>query len=250
MRKKILKHMLFKMSELEYINDYYDELETAREATVKTQFAVGTTIKEVDLKDATGFAITSDNSVYFVKNNKDKEGKIKSKDYCKMIVGEDGKEIISTIAEDIDSYRWFDGKLAYFKDVNDKDCGDLYFNENLICSDVYTNYIQYSNGKFYLYTDYDEDEAEGTLKVGTAEAFETISDEASGEFTITDEGYVLYKTTSDELNIYNGEESTLIAEDVIYYSYYSRVPTTYQYNMVGHHANPDYEEVTEEIDTI
>lgn len=221
----------FKMSDLNYVSDFEKFVLAARESTATTYYANAGVLTKQEFKNAENFKI-KDNVLYYLADcKKDEKTKLTYGNLTSITQNEDGTITESVVLEDIfyTYYCFSDGSIGYFKDVkevNKANSGDFYVGEKLISSDVYVGRIEYNNGNFYFFKDFDYKSFEGTLCIAKDSEIESISDNVGG--ILIEDGRVFYTTNYNEtgetynLYEYKESESVLIDDDISNYEYSSK----------------------------
>lgn len=111
-----------------------------------------------------------------------------------------------------------DGKVIYFKDVDEKGVGTLFVDKKQVAEDVSVDEVEEYEGKIYYMTDYSEENNYGTLNVYDGKKATKIDDDVSGNGMKFIENGVLFITDYDEgegtLNIFTGKKAKKVADDV------------------------------------
>ena len=212
-----------KLSEIEYYWDVEDLIEDAQSDSKKYCLAVGGKVSEIEQSEADNFDLSDDGkTIYFIADASEKTdcGDL----YCiKVSGGKAGKS--KKCDEDVYS-GWFaeNDKYIYYKDVRDKDDGlqgDLYIDNKEIDTDVKVGSTTYDeeSGQLLYFTDWDEGDECGTLKVYKSGKPKIVSDEAhSCEFSPKGDILFIYDYDTDdcegELYVYKGRKPKMIDDDV------------------------------------
>lgn len=226
----------FKMSDLDYIDDFDVKLLAARESTITTYYVINGTLLENEFKNADCFEL-KDNVLYYLADcKKDEKTELTYGNLMSLSVNEDGTTEETTVLEGIYStYYCFDeGKIGYFKDVKKVEgakSGDFYIGDELISSDVACFSVNYDDSILYFYKDYDGKKGTGTLCSWTSGEIKKLADDVYGYYSHID-GKVLYKANYDEtgntfdLYSYENGDAVLVVKDISNYTYSSRSSET------------------------
>ena len=216
----------FKMSDLNYVSDFEKFVLAARESTATTHYANAGVLTKQEFKNAENFKI-KDNVLYYLADCKnDEKTKLTYGNLTSITQNEDGTITESVVLEDIfyTYYCFSDGSIGYFKDVkevNETYSGDFYVGEKLISSDVYVKSIDYNNGNFYFFKDFDYKSFEGTLCIAKDSEVKNIADNVCVVWIV--DGRVFYETDFNEtgetydLYEYKESKSVMIGDDISYH---------------------------------
>ncbi len=203
-----------KLSEIEYAYDVETMVEEALNAGGEKQIAVQGAVATIEQTAAECFCFDmSGKNLYFVDD-------ISEDDYhgnlYRMAVSKGGTSTPEVFDSDVQARTLavYGEHLVYFKEMNSQYFGegDLYVDGVLADYEVdsfYLDYIDETDTLIY-FTDWDDDDAYGTLKVYCDETAVHIADEVH-EFTATPDGEVLYlydystEYMRGSLYLYDGE---------------------------------------------
>ncbi len=195
-----------KLSEIESVYAVEDMVEAALFSSSERYIAVkgvGTVVEQE--KEATNFRINASGTVVYyiddIPNEKD-YGELYRITITDGVVGK--AEVYDS---DVYLYNcYFVGKdqLRYFKDYKDEK-GELYINKNKIDYDVYAYSVSVDSesDKVFYFTDWNSEKRYGTLKVYQGGESTKIADDVH-DFSVTPDGRVLY-LYDYSLNYYKGE---------------------------------------------
>ncbi len=211
-----------KLSEVSYTWEVQGMIESAIQTDTKTRLAVEAKTSALDCEDASNFRISSDGkTVYFVRHHSEAhtEGDL----YKMAISGGKAKEA-KMIEEDIYvsmiTYVSDDNYLI-FRDVEDSK-GELYLGNKKLGDDVYLYNVRYTDGgkQVYFFTDWDDEDREGTLNINKNGKTKAVSDDVYS-FVLTPDNQVLYLYDYNtdkyrgELYLYKGSRAKKVDEDVV-----------------------------------
>lgn len=221
-----VKAQKFNMTDLSIVEDFEIYLLETRSETLTTGFASGSKIaREINFEQAAEFKFTDD-AVYYLDNNTYVgESYTANGDLKKITVASDGTATSTLIEREVNYCSILDdeGKMGYFKEINNQSCGKFYVDGELIADKVFIHSVEYSDGKYYLLKNYNYNANKGELCVIENGETKVISETASG-YNTRMEGVLFYssdmKSDSDynytfNINRYDGTESVLMASDAV-----------------------------------
>lgn len=219
-----VKARKFNMSDLSVVEDFETYLLEARNETVTTYYASGSKIaRDIAFENADQFKFL-DKTVYYL-DNCNSNTVISAGDLKKIAVASDGTVTSTLIDREVNSILILDdaGKLGYFKELNNNQCGKFYVDGELIEEKVLVNNVSYIDGKYYLLKNYNMSTNKGELCIVENGETSVVSETASG-YNTRMEGVLFYssdmKSDSDysytfNINCYDGKDSALMASDAV-----------------------------------
>lgn len=225
-----------KISEISYVWDVQNKVNAAMETSATKCLAVKDKVSALDdYEDASHFHLDDEGkTLYFVDNLSDDgdEGDL----YKAAISGGKLKkaEVIEEEIAPSNITYLADGKYLVFRDVKNSE-GSLYLGDKKVSDDVYVNNMRYSeDGKtIYFITDWDADDADGTLNVSKNGKAKVISDDVY-HFVMTPNGEALYlydyntEKCRGDLYLCKGSKGKKVDEDVV------AIVPVYAYQTMGY----------------
>lgn len=183
-----------KLSEIDSLYDVKELIEDALFSSKERYIAVkgNATVIEQE-KEADCFAINASGTiVYYIDDVP--EDKNYGSLYC-LSISKDGVGKPELYDEDVStSYSYFmnDSDFVYFKDFKSGK-GELYINKNKIDYDVYAYSVSHDSdsGNVFYFADWNDDKEYGTLKVYNGKESSKIADDVH-KYTMTPDGQILY----------------------------------------------------------
>lgn len=138
-------------------------------------------------------------------------------------IGKDGPEAPELYDSDVSYYTGLgEDTIAYFKDVNEEDIGDLYVNKKSVDYEVYIYSVTYHSetNTIYYGTDWNVDSETATLKYYKDDKPVKVADDIH-DFYLLDDGRVLYlydyslNRYTGELHVFENGKSRKVADDVV-----------------------------------
>lgn len=224
----VLLLQIYNQSEVQKVNlsevqSYYDVqqmVEAALYSSSEWYVLSGTTLSVVTQNDAQNFMLSSDGTVAYFMDDVGDDG---TGDLYKLAVSGDKAGSAEVYDSDVSTYAgitlFADNRVAYFKEVQDGEKGDLYIDAQEIDYDVYCSRLTNVDGTVYYYTDWSSDRQYGTLKSFAGKEATKVADDVNS-FVVTPENDILYlydystNYYTGTLYLYKGGKAEKLADDV------------------------------------